>query len=174
MYLTFWEKSVELLDELSKTQTHDFNIEVTEIFQRAALDVIGLAGFGVDFNSLKEPGNDLWTEYATASKPTFGAYLIFLLHGTFPNFHWTLDRLPLPRRKKSERALQNVRRRIERAIDRREKGAENGQAQRKDIIGFLMEQNLITDMDMLINQSLTILGAVHYPDDTSERQGPTG
>lgn len=70
----FWQKAYELRDclsELVPDATNATRIDVYQWLGKATLDVIGLAGFGYDFDSLHDPDNELARAYGDMFKISF-------------------------------------------------------------------------------------------------------
>ncbi|KAI1766324.1 cytochrome P450 [Hypoxylon sp. FL1150] len=56
---TFWDKAVELVEEIEKGLTPGSDpVHITSWSVRVALDIIGLAGLGHDYDTLKNPENE--------------------------------------------------------------------------------------------------------------------
>ena len=99
LYPVFWSKSSELVQALSlhgETGCREGNkpsdsIDVKDWASRAALDIIGLAGLGRDFDAIKNPDNELTRTYAKLFSPGRGGYIIAALLMTAP---WLIKFLP--------------------------------------------------------------------------------
>lgn len=157
LHSVFLQKSQELLEVLQTERAKAPNVEVTQIFNRATLDVIGLAGFGLDFQCLSQPKNELWTVYGTAFGPSPGATWARVLHITFPTLHALLGGF-LKWHEKTRKAMNTVRGRIKRVIAEKH---DEATSKSSDLVSLLLHQGLITSTDKLIDQSFTILGAGH-------------
>lgn len=157
LHSVFLKKSQELVGILQAESAKTPHVEVTQFLNRASLDVIGLAGFGLDFGCLSEPGNELWTEYGTAFGATPEALWARLLHIAFPTLHALLGNF-LKWHEKTRKAMDLVRGRIKQVIAKKHGEATSNSS---DLISLLLQQRLITSTDKLIDQSLTILGAGH-------------
>lgn len=190
-YLLFWSKTRELVTALqdSAGRDSDGKVEITGLVNRATLDIIGRAGFGLDFDCLANPNNELWNEYAAAFRGAGnGSQHTGLLWRTFAPFlpRRVVEMLPSRRNEQTRKAVGAVRRRIGDVIARKKKDAEGSMKGRKDsvVVHDTREQKSepadaneddtksndiisqciragITDFDMLIEQSLAILGAGH-------------
>ncbi|KAM0715985.1 hypothetical protein Q7P37_008499 [Cladosporium fusiforme] len=138
-------------------------VDLGTYLHRVTLDLIGIAGFGLDFNCLKDPENQLATDYARGFNPSKSAQKYRLLALVMPS--WLLDRLPMKRNQDLRTAVSAVRKQTGKFIEERgamldskEKSSERAN---KDIIGVLMDDGGVRDKETLINQSMTILGAGH-------------
>lgn len=99
LYPIFWSQSSELVQALilhSKTGYPDgeqpsVNIDVKDWASRATLNIIGLAGLGQDFDSIKDPNNELIRTYKTIFSPGRGGQILAALFFVAP---WLLRALP--------------------------------------------------------------------------------
>ncbi|RDW72924.1 hypothetical protein BP6252_06831 [Coleophoma cylindrospora] len=165
LYPTFWSKSVEFVDSLSKQVASSgqeaITLDIIPALGRPTLDIIGLAGFGLDFNSVADPSNDLTSNYLHGFSASKSAQLRRMLSLLLPG--WFLDILPLKRNKELNAAVKAVRQASERVIQQRKAdlqrtSGEKPTAQFPDILGVTMQSGVIDTAD-LINQSMTFLGA---------------
>src|SRR4051794_23652434 len=98
LYPIFWAKSQEMVNriEAQLKETAPVNaIEIGEWISRATLDIVGLAGMGQDFNSLKDPNTELNRVYRSVFQPNSTAQLLGLLQFFIPT--WILRLLPFQR-----------------------------------------------------------------------------
>src|SRR2546423_4538318 len=98
LYPIFWAKSQEMVNriEAQLTETAPVNaVEIGEWSSRATLDIIGLAGMGQDFNSLRDPNTKLNRVYRSVFQPNRSAQILGLLQIFIPP--WILQKLPLQR-----------------------------------------------------------------------------
>ena len=99
LFPIFWDKSSELIHALilhSETGCCDgdkpsASIDVKDWASRATLDIIGLAGLGRDFNSIKDPDNELIRTYKTIFSPGRGGQILAVLFFVAP---WLVRALP--------------------------------------------------------------------------------
>ncbi len=100
LYPIFWNKSQELVETLisqhGKTTASDekaeTGIDVSDWARRATLDIIGVAGLGQDFNSIRDPRGELHQIYNRLFSPSRGARIIGVLGLIFPR--WLVRSLP--------------------------------------------------------------------------------
>ena len=99
MYPAFWDKSRELVDTIIESKPEDERlsdgeqvVEISEWASRATLDIIGTAGLGRDFESLKNPENDLIQTYKRLFSPSRSGQLLGLLSFFLPS--WFIRALP--------------------------------------------------------------------------------
>ncbi|CAK1359025.1 unnamed protein product [Cercospora beticola] len=191
-YPLFWSKTRELVAALQESASQDSSgkVELTGLVNRATLDIIGQAGFGLDFDCLANPNNELWEEYAAAFRGAGnGSQHTGLLWSTLARFlpRRVVEMLLSRRNEQTKKAVGAVRRRIGNVIARKKNDAERLTNARKDSVVIydakeqqseLLDANEedvnnnndiisqcirsgITDFEMLLEQSLAILGAGH-------------
>jgi cytochrome P450 len=167
LYPVFERKARELVDKLSevaKMGNSSTSVDLGSYLHHTTLDIIGIAGFGLDFKCLKEPGNKLATDYARGFTPSKSAQKYRMLALFMPP--WLLDRLPLKRNQDLRAAVaavwesaSNVIEQKGAVLDGQEKQAEN--ASHNDIIGVLMKEGNVRDKQTLVNQAMTVVAAGH-------------
>ena len=95
LYPIFWSKSSELIQALIlSSDTGDkpsASIDVKDWASRATLDIIGLAGLGRDFDSIKDPENELIVTYKKIFSPGRGSQILGALFFIAP---WLVRALP--------------------------------------------------------------------------------
>jgi hypothetical protein len=87
LYPIFWAKSQEMVARIEtqlKKNAPDNSVEIGEWISRATLDIIGLAGMGQDFNSLKDPDTKLNRVYRNIFQPSTTARILGLLQFFIP------------------------------------------------------------------------------------------
>jgi hypothetical protein len=78
---TFWQETTKMIhgieDEIRQSDNQDHTVFVTDWSIRAALDIIGLAGMGYEFNSLGNPHGEhrdltkVYRKFMSRSNPIF-------------------------------------------------------------------------------------------------------
>ena len=172
LYPVFWRKTGQLVRHLSaiadeqKRSHQATNIAVP--INNVTLDIIGIAGFDLDFNCLADPNNQLATDYARGFAPSKDAQFYRMLAIIFPDA--ILNRLPLRRNQDLRAAVKAVKQCTSDVIESRRMllkrdpamtDGEKGDNTFGDILGVLMAEDGITDTDALVSQSMTFLGAGH-------------
>ena len=99
LYPIFWSKSSELIQALIvhsetgylESEKPSASIDVKDWASRATLDIIGLAGLGRDFDSIKNPDNELIRTYKKIFSPGRGGQILAALYFLAP---WLMRALP--------------------------------------------------------------------------------
>ncbi|KAJ2960483.1 hypothetical protein NQZ79_g4096 [Umbelopsis isabellina] len=87
----------EMSEQMNKDMADHGDVEIHSMFQRLTLDALGLAGFGFDFQSLRNPKG----RYVTVYNDLMGG----ALNGMYFLFPW-LDRFPIGRRYQLHKKLE--------------------------------------------------------------------
>lgn len=74
------------------TQNETTNLDVSDWARRATLDIIGVAGLGQDFNSIRDPSGELYQTYNKLFASTRGAKLVGIMRLLLPK--WVISSLP--------------------------------------------------------------------------------
>lgn len=163
LYPIFWNKSLEMTSRMSAAIKNSPEassvIEIREWASRATLDIIGLAGMGQDFDSLSNPGNDLYQTYNSIfAGGNRTAQVVQLLLGLIP--HWLAVALPLKRNDEIGKAISTIKSVARDLIADKRAKLEKGEAKQVDILSVAMESGGFSDED-LVNQLMTFLAAGH-------------
>jgi cytochrome P450 len=143
---------------------NEHELEIGDWNTRATLDIIGVAGLGRDFNTLKDPEGEIVQDYNALTEITPEKAFFFVLNIIFPV--WLVSRIPfwrIPREaEKIARSLYtfafNLAR--ERRADLAQLEAKPSQHTQNDILTLLIKSNDFTD-DELAHQMLTMMAAGH-------------
>ena len=100
LYPIFWDKSRQFVENvavqnernLDSEKVSNTGIDVCEWARRVTLDVIGLAGLGRDFNSIKDPNNELHKTYNNLFSMRRGQRVLGILGLFLPR--WLIRNLP--------------------------------------------------------------------------------
>ncbi|KAI5114814.1 hypothetical protein M0805_003545, partial [Coniferiporia weirii] len=154
----FFQKSLQLRDVWKSRFTEELDsrrIEVLSWLSRTTLDIIGLAGFDYEFNSLnvdQEP-NEVNKDFSTLVDTTGAFNTIQILQAIFPVFRI----IPTKREREERRALATIRR-IGESLMRQRRRAALGEVdadKQKDVnsdsdmaSGSLLSALVRTNMDM--------------------------
>jgi cytochrome P450 len=162
LYPIFWSKSRKMVEciesDLSKSTDAKPSIEVGEWASRAALDIIGVAGMGQDFNALTDPNNELNTVYRSVFQPSRAGQILGLLQFFLPNF--IIRNLPVKRNSNIHAASTVARDTSRRLVEQKRLRLANKEKMHPDIISIALESGGFTD-DELVNNMMTFLAAGH-------------
>jgi cytochrome P450 len=190
LYPVFWSKSRDLVERLAEASkatvpssekqvsssqdpeksavdavTHvPGAIEVGGWSSRATLDIIGEAGMGVDFESLKDPNNKLNGHYQNIFSLGTGRGKFWQIIGFFLPF-WFLKNLPVKRNQEVVEAQQFIKQTCRDLIQTKRQAMEEKEGG-VDIISVALESGGFTDEE-LVNQMMTFLVAGHETTSTS-------
>lgn len=164
LYPTFWQKAVEMTNML-KEETEKPEFEFGVWCTRVTLDIIGIAGFGRDFDSLRNHDDAFVEDYQNLLEPDPKKFVFFIaciLLGT--DF---VVRLPFIKQLKELRRISKnlhdfaYNLAVERRAELNDPKISNEQkARRNDILSLLVKSNDFSD-DELANQCLTMMAAGH-------------
>lgn len=161
LYPIFWAKSQEMvacIEAQLKKNAPDNSVEIGEWISRATLDIIGLAGMGQDFNSLKDPDTKLNRVYRNVFQPSRTARILGLLQFFIPNS--VLRALPLKRNDDVLTASQVARETSRQLIQAKKEKMEKKETLSPDIISVALESGGFTD-EKLVDNMMTFLAAGH-------------
>jgi cytochrome P450 len=161
LYPIFWTKSQEMvvcIEEQLKETAPENAVEIGEWISRATLDIIGLAGMGQDFNSLKDPDTKLNCVYRNIFQPSRAAQVLGLLQFFIP--HSILRALPLKRNDDVLAASQLARETSRQLIQAKKEKLKKTEASSPDIISVALESGGFTD-EQLVDNMMTFLAAGH-------------
>lgn len=172
LYPIIWAKSEEMVQEMYKTITTSVEptpenpegkpsniIEVSSFSNRAALDVIGVAGMSRDFNALADPNNELYQIYRNIFTPNRTAKILGLIGLIVPLP--LLRLLPLKRNNDIHSASKKIRATCmemiqskKAALEKGEAGLDSKESLDKDIISVAIASRAFTD-ENLVDQLMT-------------------
>ena len=170
---TFWQETTKMIhgieDEIKQSDNQDHAVSVTDWSIRAALDIIGLAGMGYEFNSLGNPHGEhrdltkVYRRFMSRSNPIFP--WLGLLINYIPID--VLRYIPEQRNMALNRAFLDVRERAVKIIEaRKEKLArqetdETHESTRgKDIISVALRSGMFSS-ENLVHHVMTSLVVGH-------------
>jgi cytochrome P450 len=166
LYPVFERKAKELVDKVAEvakigsSKDGSDALDLGSYLHHVTLDIIGIAGFGLDFRCLKDPSNKLATDYARGFTPSKSAQKYRMLALFMPP--WLLDRLPLKRNQDLRAAVAAVRESASNVIEQNGVALDGPEKQAgNDIIGVLMKEGNVRDQQTLVHQAMTVAGAGH-------------
>ncbi|OCK76767.1 cytochrome P450 [Lepidopterella palustris CBS 459.81] len=172
LYPIFWSKAIETSEALHNILEEN-PYEVINIgawLSRTALDIIGVAGIGLDFGAIKNPENELANKYASVFTVKDPLAKVIEYIAEFIDLRIVLA-LPLERNKRLATAAayirdfcrQVVRQKAENLQrEKNEKGTTNG----NDICAIAFESGAFSEEGM-VDQMMTFLAAGHETTATS-------
>jgi cytochrome P450 len=159
LYPTFWKKSCESVQAIADTcdEKGYTEMDIAPWTARCALDIIGLAGVGVDFGSIKNPENPLTHSYeflqpSEADMPLLG------LRAFLPDF--IMDNLPISKVRNAAKATQHIRRVAHELIQEKRRLLDSKQDGGVDILTVALGGRLFSE-NALVDQMMTFLTAGH-------------
>lgn len=171
LYPIFWSKSRELVQALANSvqktapvaedekSSSSSVIDMGEWFGRATLDIIGVAGMGQDFNSIRNPNTELNVTYRKIFKPSRQAQMLGFLGLFLPI--WLIRSLPVKRNEDIMDAATLIRKTCRQLIDDKREKLRNTEKQSDvDIISVALESAGFSD-DNLVDQMMTFMAAGH-------------
>ncbi|KAE8151190.1 cytochrome P450 [Aspergillus avenaceus] len=172
LYPVFWTKSVEMVkgieDELrDRVNPEDKVIQMGNWASRAALDIVGLAGMDHDFQSLRDPENELTRTYKNIlAEPPLYWKIILLMALLFGDPAFVHD-LPLGRNKSAQESSDIIRDVARQMIRQKRTKLENGTPTKDvDIVSVALQSGNFTEEE-LVDQMMTFLGAGHETTSTA-------
>lgn len=178
LYSIFWAKSAEMAnlveqDLKSRKDPNDNIVEINNWSSRATLDMVGLAGMDHDFDSLRDPDNELCQTYRRLGNDDPLLTKIIMLLGIFFFDLKMLLKLPIQLNqtaKESYDFIRNVARQMIR--EKREKmeskkGASTAQSDDGIDIISVADQSSTFEEENLIDQMMTFLAAGHETTSTA-------
>ncbi|PHH65359.1 hypothetical protein CDD82_1678 [Ophiocordyceps australis] len=171
VYSVFWEKareSVEAMTAACNAAGGEAVLLVNSMASRTTLDIIGLAGMGVDFGSIGNEANALAQTYKKLMEPSWQSFVVMLLGLWLPS--GVLRRLPLRRNRDVMEGAQTIRRvcldmvRDKRMLNGRNKnkmGSDDGAKveAEADILTVALGSGFSDEL--LVDQLMTFLAAGH-------------
>lgn len=166
LYPVFWTKSKEMAERISasiqqsSTQEKPTNVvDVSDWASRASLDIIGVAGMGRDFESLKNPDNELSQTYKTIFHPPRSARILQVAGVFLPS--WFLRNLPIKRNKEIMKGSALIKQTCRDLIAAKKARMEKGNLDETDILSVALKSGTFSD-DNLTSQCMTFLAAGQY------------
>ena len=170
LYPVFWEKSRKLVEALLSVAQKEGKLCVDKIEDapvveiggwgsRAALDIIGVAGMGKDFDAIEDPNTELNATYRNVFQPSRQQQIMGLLGLFLPQ--WFLRALPVEHNNNVIEACEVIKkvcrqliRHKQEKLDRKEKRID------VDILSVALESGGFSE-EGLVNQMMTFLAAGH-------------
>ncbi|OBT67533.1 hypothetical protein VE03_03711 [Pseudogymnoascus sp. 23342-1-I1] len=188
LFPIFWSKSVEVTfaidDEIKNTAgappsqaainagvSRDVKLDsdqaivsVGQWFNRATLDIIGVAGMGQDFNAIADPTGELYQAYVRTFRPSREATILQIL--SIFIHHGIIRRLPFKHNREVNKSVKVIRDTCRDLIVKKKERLAKGLAADTDILSVALESGAFTN-DQLTDQLMTFLAAGHDTTATS-------
>ncbi|KAF2089548.1 putative P450 monooxygenase [Saccharata proteae CBS 121410] len=168
LYPGFWSKSLELCrgvseeiqenPEYTSEKPNASTVEINHWATKVTLDIIGVAGLGRDFNSLKNSEDPLVNLYEEILEPTAEKTLFFTLH--IIGMENIVKLLPWKVNQRMTYTTTKLREICRTLLTDKKSKLKLQSEEQKDILSVMLRTNLFGD-DMLIDQLLTFLAAGH-------------
>lgn len=162
----FWQKGVEMVEAIQRqhidhtTGDKKGRIEFNDWTTRVTLDIIGVAGFGQDFNSLNNAKDELVQHYEELLEPDTSNAIYFAACILLPQF--LVQMLPISQNSRMNKitgVLADFA--VGLAKGRREQAESKGlRDDQKDILSQIIRSKQFTDKEVA-DQVLTMLAAGH-------------
>ncbi|PFH55471.1 hypothetical protein XA68_18260 [Ophiocordyceps unilateralis] len=159
LYPIFWAKAGEVVAAMTAACGVERSavLEVNWWAMRCTLDIMGVAGIGVDFGAIPDEDEALMPAYVSLSTPSPEARLLMLLGTFLPG--WLVWRLPLRRNSvvdEAARRIRNVSRDLIRDKRARLEAGDDDTAE--DMLSVMLSSGRLTD-EGLTDQLMTLLAA---------------
>ncbi|EMD97896.1 hypothetical protein COCC4DRAFT_144123 [Bipolaris maydis ATCC 48331] len=163
LHSVFYSKTREMVsyikEEINTSQDQQgIAVDITAWVNRAALDIIGIAALGIDFNSLADPTNELSRAYQVIFEPDNTSNIIFLLSIFFTT--WAVKLLPLKKAREIRAGSAFVKRYIEEVVTRKTREHDDEKTSHKDILSVAAQYGKLSTNE-IVNQARTFLVAGH-------------
>ncbi|CAO3646117.1 unnamed protein product [Cunninghamella blakesleeana] len=163
----FGEKSKELISFLEETEPESFTIDFNNLMERFTLDIIGQAGFGFNFNSVKDKNSPWRTVYDTIMTGHRNPF-----HTMFPvvekYFLWML-----PKRQRIHQQTLEFVDMLQTVIDNKrallkDKNIDEIPESEKDLLTLMLEgelrgEGVLTDRELLNDLGIFFIDMIQLP-----------
>jgi cytochrome P450 len=159
LYPIFWGKSREVVLAMMATfdESGFAEMDVFRWASRCTLDIIGLAGAGVEFGANKDDKNPLAKSYEHL-QPSPADFAVLGLLAFFPDF--IVTRLPLSRIKLAGKASAEIKQVCRKMIQEKKSKPDGKIETSKDILTVALTSGLFSD-ENLVDQMMSFLSAGH-------------
>ena len=176
LYPIFWSKSCKLVHNMmaeirrqGKESAQDLSsasvIEISNWGSRAALDIIGVAGMGQDFNALDDPNTELNATYRKVFQPTRSGAILAFMSLFLP--HWFIHAIPADHNNNVVDASETIKKVCRKLIRQKEELLRVEKKRTElDILSVAIESGGFSE-ESLVNQLMTFLAAGHETTATS-------
>ncbi|KAH8705044.1 putative cytochrome P450 [Talaromyces proteolyticus] len=167
LYPIFWSKAIQMVNEIEKGLPKNGNtIQVSTWSSRAMLDIIGLAGMSYDFNSVKDPTNELSGHYSNLLSTPSGYQRIVATFCLFVIGFKYYTSIPTPYIRGMLHSVQCIRDTAKQILLEKQAKLKRGEDIGIDILSVAMRSGNFSD-ENLIDQMMTFLAAGHETTSTA-------
>ena len=145
-------------NDLATRPTGDRIIKISDWSSRATLDIIGQAGMGVEFDSLRTPQNTLYQAYQKLIRPSKSEKLLSILCILFL-YPKLIYQVPTRRNREIEESQQKIRSAARKMIHKR-MAEDNIDRPKLDVISLALKSKEFTE-EGLVDQAMSFLSAGH-------------
>ncbi|KAK2590085.1 hypothetical protein QQS21_012238 [Conoideocrella luteorostrata] len=160
LYPVFWKKAREVAQTMTASANDNgvAELDALDWANRCTLDIIGVAGLGVDFGSIQDPSNPLAVTYKSLMTEQGGSRILGLLHLLLPM--WIVRNIPMRRNSVLDIANRTIRGVCRNLIRDKKLKLANKERRDVDILSVALESGLFSD-ENLVDQLMTFLAAGH-------------
>jgi len=160
----FWSKAKKLVNGLmaiphsegkepAKQISDGFMVEIANWGSRAALDIIGVAGMGQDFDAIDNPDTELNVTYRTVFQPSQSQAILGMLGLFLPQ--WFVRALPVSHNKNIVAASSTIKKVCRQLIRQKKQRLEDQEKRTEvDILSVALESGGFTEEE-LVNQMMS-------------------
>jgi cytochrome P450 len=163
LYPVFWTKTCELIDALEEQVVSSQDVDLHKWVSRAALDVIGVAAWGKDFDALANPTSGLVQKYGYVQKGTprgnRQAKFIYAAANFLP-MSMLIRLFPCEFFTNLAQGKTAIRKACSQAINSKRSASQEDKAPRPDILNVALASQEFND-ETLVDHMLTVLIAGH-------------
>jgi len=164
LYPTFWRKGRQMVEAIAQEHANGQSKELTTLefndwTTRVTLDIIGIAGFGRDFNSVNNDRDELVENYEELLKPDSSNVAYFGSSMVFPQRFINMI-MPEKNRKLSHITKTITTYALDLIRERREQLKTRASEVRPDILTQIVKSDVFNDQE-ITDQILTMLAAGH-------------
>ncbi|CEJ80986.1 hypothetical protein VHEMI01141 [[Torrubiella] hemipterigena] len=161
LYPTFWAKAAESAEDMIKAcgKKGESVLTLDSIASRTTLDLIFLAGMGVDFGAIQNPNSKLLSTYNSLIIPHEHDKTLSFIARFLPA-RWIV-KIPLPRTRYVDQSSSYIRSVCSNLIETRKKQIAEKKELGKDILTLVLQSKEEMSQEVMENQLMTFLLAGH-------------
>jgi cytochrome P450 len=157
LYPLFWGKALEVTEVIERESSeHAGCVEINHFANKVTMDIIGVAGAGRNFNTLKSSDDVLVGAYEEILEPTKEKAIYFVLNLILPRK--LVQLLPWRLNQRLEQTTKVLRDECTELVSSKRALIKYAGDDHKDILSLLIKSNDFSN-EMLVDQLLTFLAA---------------